>query len=260
MSERLLLKNKLYESENIIFIRPHAQYPVRTVSAGGQEGWGWSDTAEPASFLPETMKFIELVGRVCYKSESRITDTSSAKFVKMIVESGHHSVIEHASATVKYVGTRAMSHQLVRHRLASYSQESQRYCNYGKRNKLYAVMPPGIYNGEAGKAAREAFVRSMEEAYGRYRELLAQGVRAEDARGLLPNATKTEVVATLNLRQWRHVVEERGLNAAAQWEIRMITLGVLESFRDIWPVIFGDLWQRKEDAGAALVKDLNYAL
>lgn len=249
--EPVLQQNILEEHETVVFVRPHAQYPVH-----GEAGWRWSGDPSDGAFLPEMIRFIELVGRVCYKSEDRITDESASRFVDMLVERGHLSVIEHAALTVKYVGSRAMSHQLVRHRLGSFSQESQRYCNYGRSDKLLAVIPPSVH---ADAAARKEYIREVESAYAAYLALLGKGIRAEDARHLLPNATKTEIVTTFNLRQWRHAIEERGLNAAAQWEIRRITLAVLDAFRKLLPDIFEDQWVRMNEHNDALSRGIRYA-
>ena len=102
-----------------------------------EEGWSKSLTVPD-----DTLKKIELAGRTCYKSEDKIDDNSANKFISMIVKSGHHSVLEHCVVTAKFVGSRTMSHQLVRHRIAAYSQESQRYCVY--KNKLYVIMPKNL--------------------------------------------------------------------------------------------------------------------
>jgi len=250
--EDLLLENVLEEHEDIVFIRPHAQFPVFRDGTN----WDWASTPDAASLMPEMNRFIELIGRTCYKSEDRITDTSAGRFLKMLVSSGHESVIEHLTLTVKFVGSRAMSHQLVRHRLAAFSQESQRYVNYGKGEKMFAVMPPGIFR--AGGKVKEDFVRGINDACKQYIELLSGGVKPEDARSLLPNAVKTEIVMSTNLRQWRHVVEERGLNSRAQWEIRTICLQVLEAFNGILPEVFGDLWVMRNNKIDVLTADTKY--
>ncbi len=250
--EDMLLKNVLEERENIVFIRPHAQFPVFRVGVG----WDWATAQDAVSLMTDMNRFIELIGRTCYKSEARITGTSAERFIKMLVSSGHESVIEHLTLTVKFVGSRAMSHQLVRHRLAAFSQESQRYVNYGKGEKLYAVMPPEIFR--AGGKIKEDFINGLNDSFNKYNELLRGGVKPEDARSLLPNAVKTEVVMSTNLRQWRHVVEERGLNSRAQWEIRTICLQVLEAFNGLLPDIFGDLLEVMNINIDALIDDTKY--
>lgn len=215
----------------------------------------------------DQLKFLELAGRVCYKSEDRITDASASKFVAMICKNHHESVLEHVSATVRFVGSRSMSHQLVRHRIASYSQESQRYVNYGKKGYQVVCPPtiglsPGPYYyavegilagsfymdeelrtpvpGWAFTDLSHLWLLSRASEYVEYQQYIKAGIPPEDARECLPNASKTEVVATYNLRQWRHIFEERALNKHAQWQIRGLMKQVLSSFGKALPAVFGD--------------------
>ena len=218
---------------------------------------------------PETMKdlipLIELAGRTCYKSEDKVHDDSAERFIANIMKRGHLSVIEHGSVTVKYVCSRACSHQLVRHRIAAYSQESQRYCDYSSDKRgdggLHIIVPPsiggitipegvwyknpdGVWDKRGGmfsSGAPKRFFDSVLRAYQDYIALREEGIPAEDARFLLPNACKTEVTTTFNLRQWYHVFEHRALNPKAQWELRGITLGILGEFARHLPCIFGNL-------------------
>lgn len=219
----------------------------------------------PLEEIQRFPKTVELAGRTCYKSENHITDSSSENFVKRLVKSGHHSVLEHCSISVRIVGDRSMSHQLVRHRIAAYSQESQRYCDYGKMG-LQVILPPkigvleqGIYEhknshwfgpigmGEEKNLSTTAsslvidWLDFISLSYNTYLSLREKGIPAEDARSVLPNATKTEVVTTYNLRQWRHVFQQRGLNSHAQWQIRKIMKDILFEFNKIVPSVFGDL-------------------
>lgn len=211
------------------------------------------------------LKLIELAGRTCYKSEDKITSQSATKFVEMLRKNGHESVLEHISASVRVVGSRSMSHQLVRHRLASYSQESQRFCSYGRKG--YQIICPPKINLTCGpyyfdEDFPETFFMDSEylEQYPKnwftgisrhwlssrvynyleYLYYLEAGIPPEDARECLPNATKTEVVMTANLRQWRHVFEERALNKHAQWQIRALMQYVLIEFGKALPSVFGD--------------------
>jgi len=214
---------------------------------------------------PETLKFLELAGRVCYKSEDKITEQSAAKFVKMLRDNGHESVLEHVNATVRIIGSRSMSHQLVRHRIASYSQESQRYCNYGKRG-YQVICPPKIglpcgpyyfaedytfdfyfdeglvdkYPDNWFSGVRRSWLSCRADNYLEYLFYIKKGIPPEDARECLPNATKTEVVTTYNLRQWRHLFKERALNKHAQWQIRQLMQSVLIEFGKALPAVFGD--------------------
>lgn len=219
----------------------------------------------PLDEIQRFPKSIELAGRTCYKSENQITDASSENFVKRLVKSGHHSVLEHCSISAKIVGDRSMSHQLVRHRIAAYSQESQRYCDYGKMG-LQVILPPKIgvlqkgtyerknknWYGPIGMGEERNLYDSASNlvnewldfislAYNTYLSLREKGIPAEDARSVLPNATKTEVVTTYNLRQWRHVIQQRGLNSHAQWQIRIIMTEILLAFNRIVPSVFEDL-------------------
>lgn len=223
---------------------------------------------KPHFYWPETTRFdgvlehIERCGRICYKSEDKITENSAMEFCRRIRKSGHESVFEHASLTAIIVCSRACSHQLVRHRIAAYSQESQRFCDYGKVDNLQVVCPPkiGLEQGDYWSSFEVVLYRNAEPAYnltgqqqswlnlinGCYREYLSEineGVLAEDARFVLPNATKTELAVTFNLRQWRHVFRERALNTHAQWEIREIFTKILVDLREKLPAIFDDLAQ-----------------
>lgn len=192
----------------------------------------------PTAWMEEYTTLIEKCGRTCYKSEKKITPDSAKAFVKMLIKSGHHSVLEHCSVTVRFICDRSTSHQLVRHRLCSYSQESQRNCNYGKGADpvLDVLMPPSVIT--ANRAGSWKFF--VERAYLEYLVSLEEGIKPEDARSVLPNATKTEIVTTANLRQWRLMFEERALNAKAQNTIRYLMQGCLAAFNSIIPAVFSD--------------------
>jgi len=199
--------------------------------------------------FPFICQHIERCGRICYRSEDKITDDSAEKFIRMIIKSGHHSVLEHVSLTAIIICSRSCSHQLVRHRIAAYSQESQRYCNYGKNNSLKVICPPSIGLGP-GRYLAISSVNSIKQnnwlncicrSYEEYLCELDDSVRPEDARYVLPNATKTELAVTFNVRQWRHVFQERALNTHAQWEIRGIFANILDDIRIKLPALFEDL-------------------
>lgn len=218
----------------------------------------------PEQYLLDATVFLAQCGRVCYKSdEAARTEAEEEKFIRGIVKSGHESVIEHVSATVKFICDRSCSHQLVRHRIAAYSQESQRYCDYGKGDdkQLQVICPPsigvpeGVYDRETAikmltrvpYAPQYGWWHTIYRAYDQYLELRQTGsIKAEDARSVLPNATKTEVVTTFNLRQWRHVFEDRALNPRAQWQIRGLMQDVLMQFNIVMPAIFGDQYKKLE--------------
>ena len=198
----------------------------------------------PKDRLSDYSKILELAGRTCYKSEDRITDNSANKFIKNIVRRGHESIIEHMSVTYRITCSRSCSHQLVRHRLASYSQESQRYVNYGKKDKLKVIVPLAIIQR---MPEYTIYMENIERDYKAYRDILKSPYcKPEDARYLLPNATATEIVTTMNLRMWRHVIKERGLNPRAQWEIRNIIFNIGCELKQILPAVFGDIKELEE--------------
>ena len=184
----------------------------------------------------EILKRIEKAGRTCYKSEDRITEESADNFVRMLIERGHESVLEHESITVRFVCDRGVSHEIVRHRLASYSQESQRYVRY---NGDIEFINPRMPNVKAYEAWQELCERAEET----YRELLSYGVQPQQARAVLPNSTKTEVVMTANLREWRHFLKLRTAKAAHP-QMRELTVPLLKELQERIPVIFDDI---KED-------------
>jgi thymidylate synthase (FAD) len=186
------------------------------------------------------LKFLERCGRTCYKSEDKITEDSAEKFVRALIKSGHESVIEHYSITVKVVCSRAISHQIVRHRIGSYSQESQRYVSY--KDGIEVIERPGL-KGEALKEWEGAQQRSIDS----YRRLIELGIKPEVARDVLANAAATEIVMTLNLRQWRHFCRLR-TSPAADPQMRVIAGMILKEFKERLPVIFEDIGG-KENAG-----------
>ena len=165
-----------------------------------------------------------------------------------IIKSGHESVIEHCSITVKIICDRSCSHQLVRHRIAAFSQESQRYCNYNKLG--FEIIQPRTIKKDTKMGAANwvynAWYDTVELSLAAYEQLIDYGIPPEDARSVLPNAMKTEVVTTFNLRQWRHVFIERALNRRAQWQIREIMLDILASFDMYLPCVFIDLAEKAE--------------
>lgn len=194
----------------------------------------------PVKELEYNKCLIERAARNCYKSEEYLgVDTDN--FINKIMNLGHLSVIEHRSITVKFVIDRSASHQLVRHRLAAYSQESQRYCNYSKDRfggKLGVICPPKI---QANSEIFEEWKTLCEADYAFYVKACNAGIPAEDARSKLPNGCKTEVVSTFNLRVWRHVFKKRALDMHAQWQIRSVMQNALQILAQHCPLFFDDL-------------------
>ncbi len=196
-------------------------------------------------------EFIELAGRVCYKSEDRITPGSAEKFVAMIEKRGHYSVLEHAVASAHLVCDRGVTHELVRHRLASYSQESTRYCNYTKtkhEESIGVIMPPFTKTGD--DETEEVWRMAMENAQWAYFKLIAAGEPPQIARSVLPISLKTEIVMTANLREWMHVFTLR-CSSKAHPQIRALMRIALDKFADRIPSIFGGLREKilKESDG-----------
>ena len=185
----------------------------------------------------EILKKIELCGRTCYKSEDRITDGSAEKLIRRVISSGHESVIEHEKITVKIICDRGVSHEIVRHRIASYSQESTRYCNYGKVGELTFIQPSFFH---AGSQQYRTWRMAMDAAEDAYLALLNQGATPEHARSVLPNSLKTEIVVTMNLREWRHFLKLRTAKDAHP-QLREIAIPLLAEFQRRIPVVFDDI-------------------
>ena len=192
-------------------------------------------SAEIISVTKNPEKHIELCGGTCYKSEDNITEESSKNFINKLISMGHESVLEHAYATFRVICDRSTSHQWVRHRIASYSQESQRYCNYGKDKfeGVSFIIPydlKDIYNFKC-------YLLMAEKEYLR---MIDNGTPPEIARSILPNCTKTEIVCTNNFRSWRNLLKER-LSSGAQADIRILAENVLEQLFIEAPTVFGDI-------------------
>lgn len=188
----------------------------------------------------EILNKIERCGRVCYKSEGKIEEGSAEKFVAGIIKRGHEAVLEHASVTVKFVVDRGVSHEIVRHRIASYCQESTRYCNYSKDDfgsEITCIIPHYLDYKSEGWETWKAAMKSCEDAYFK---LLDIGLTPQEARAVLPNSLKTEVVMTANLREWRTFFKLRCANAAHP-QMREVTRPLLEDFKNMIPVVFDDI-------------------
>ena len=188
----------------------------------------------------EILKSIEEAGRVCYKSEDKITDGSAEKFVANIIKRGHEAVLEHEKITVKFIVDRGVSHEIVRHRLAAYCQESTRYCNYakGKFGEEITVIEPCFM--KEGYPGYQCWVEACEFAEQKYLEMLEDGRTPQEARSVLPNSLKTEVVMTANLREWRHFFKLR-TSPAAHPQMREVAIPLLKEFQRLIPVVFDDI-------------------
>ena len=190
---------------------------------------------------PEPEQTVALAARLCYSPadidelQERLTGADTTAFLDKIMSLGHHSVLEHASFTFGIDGlSRAASHQLVRHRIASYSQQSQRYVSHAQR--FDAVIPDSIAVRPELLAQFEAQLQALHDCY---RTLVEAGVPAEDARYILPNATETKIIVTMNARELRHFFALRCCERA-QWEIRAMAVKMLIAVRPVAPAFFRD--------------------
>lgn len=199
----------------------------------------------------QILKAIEAAGRTCYKSDDKITDDSASKFVEMIVGRGHLSVVEHQSVSVKFICDRGVSHELVRHRIASFSQESTRYCNYSKDkfdNQLTFIIPSWS-KIEPGEGDRSDFdlhshgeilwLNAMQNSQDIYNSLIQAKWSPQEARSVLPNSLKTEIVVTANLREWGEIFRQR-CSPAAHPQMRELMVPLRNEFQKVLPEIYGD--------------------
>lgn len=196
----------------------------------------------------EAYSLLERIGRVCYKSENRITEDSATKFIKSIVARNHLSVIEHCVVTIRFITNRGVSHELVRHRIASFSQESTRFCNYNKQNHLEFIIPhwldvkEGVFSYNdltpGSLAPEQIFLYSLLMAEEAYNSLIIGGKKPEDARDILPIDVKTEIVVTANLREWLLICNLRTAKAAHP-NMRQVMSMVLDALQLKYPEIFG---------------------
>ena len=188
----------------------------------------------------EILKNIEIAGRVCYKSESKITDKSCLKFVKNIIDRGHESVLEHQQLSIRFITSRSVSHELCRHRVGvAISQESQRYVS---QKDECIFINPHFWIGDSGShvSCKYLWLKSLERAEKDYQILIELGAKPEEARDVLPNATKTELIMTFNLRELRHVLKLR-TSKAAHPQMRWLMIPLLNDLKNKIPIIFDDI-------------------
>ena len=209
------------------------------------------------------LSLIEQAGRTCYKSEEKVTDISNKAFAQSRLKDGHESVIEHSAMTVRFIIDRGVSHELVRHRLCAFSQESTRYCNYkggvtfvippwtdlieGEWCKVGSIILPFISDLPAAEAsimydlpAYQWFLHTLYGCEKSYIKLLKNGWSPQQARSVLPNSLKTEIVVTANFREWRHIFKLR-CSKAAHPQMREIMIPLRNKCKELVPVIFDDL-------------------
>lgn len=199
----------------------------------GQDGHPIELEVELIAITPDPEKVIEQAGRTCYLSFDRIEEDSDTAFIKRLLKMGHESPLEHACATFRVRNcSRAMTHQLVRHRLMSVSQQSQRYVD---EDRFAYVLPQTLPPEHV-----EDFHRDMKTIQQMYRKWRDRGLRKEDARFVLPNACVSEIVVSANFREWRHIFSLR-LSPKAQWEIRNACLKMLTILKQRAPACFEDI-------------------
>ena len=198
----------------------------------------------------EELKLIEKIGRTCYKSEDRITEDgeSAKRFVRMLIQNGHEAMIEHVNLSVKFITDRGTSHEIVRHRIASYAQESTRYCNYSKDSKypdgITVVYPVGMEHESPDYVDWKV---ACEDSEYWYFQAINRGATPQMARAVLNNSLKTELIMTTNLREWRNVFRLRCCKAAHP-QIRALMTALLKELQTKIPVVFDDIDYWEEDS------------
>ena len=193
------------------------------------------------------LQHIERIGRICYKSEDKITDDgeSAKKFVAGLIQRNHEAMLEHGGLSVLFTVDRGITHELVRHRLASFAQESQRYCNYcGDKfsNELTFVKP--CYWNESS-SHYEVWLDAMEYAENVYMLMIENGASPQEARAILPNSVKADITITANWREWRHILNLRAIGTTGKPHPSMAAImkPLLEELHERIPVLFDDIWE-----------------
>ena len=215
----------------------------------------------------EELKFIERVARTCYKSEDKITEdgSSAVKMVSNLIKRGHEAMLEHGGMTVKFTVDRGISHEIVRHRIASFAQESTRYCNYSQGKfdgELTFIQPPFVGDEHIEKWITNnsdewdeipnipwAWLMQMSTAEESYLDQIKRGLSPQLARDLLPNSLKTEVVMTANWREWRHFLRLRAAKDAHP-QMQEVAVPLLNEMNDRIPVLFHDIWEAVNNGNA----------
>ena len=212
-----------------------------------EQGYEWK--IKPTQ---KDVQLIEEIGRICHKSDKSITDFSFIPFVKKIIELGHESVLEHSIASVEFITSRRVTHQLVRHRLVSFTQESQRYVDYSDG---VVFIKPHRFKGSVDLLNEDGsnwqywfnfdddiliYFSCLTRAEESYQNLRSHGWTKQDARDVLPNCVATKIVVTANFREWRHILKLR-TDKTADPEIRNLMIPLLKEFKTLVPVIFDDI-------------------
>ena len=191
----------------------------------------------------EILNLLEKAARTCYKSEDQISQGSAEQLLKRLMKTGHESVIEHISITVRLICDRGVTHEIVRHRLCSFSQESTRYANYSKDkfgSEITVIRPFFFKTGSKGYKLWEASMQASEAAY---LSLLENGAKAQEARSVLPSSLKADIVITANIREWRHIFKLR-CSKASHPQMRQSMLPLLDRFYKEMPVLFDSIYDK----------------
>lgn len=198
---------------------------------------------------------LENIARICYKSVPRLRNDETPeeenhRFIRSLIARGHEAMLEHSRLTVYFVCDRGISHELVRHRMASFAQESTRWCNYSRAefgNEITFIRPSYLRVNENGDAAGEyEWTMAMMQAEEAYFNMLSEGYSAQEARAVLPNSLKTEIVVTANYREWRHILRLRTAPDAHP-QMRELMVPLLEELKRRIPVIFDDIGVMNND-------------
>jgi thymidylate synthase (FAD) len=196
-------------------------------------------TAHLGGGFKNEAKLIELAGRTAYKSEDKITGDSYDKFIRGLIARGHEAVIEFGSMTAKFVTDRGVSHEIVRHRMCSFVQESTRYCNYSqdKFGGEIVVAEPSTFD-KWTTCEKNVWVDAMEHAEACYLDMLDDNRTPQQARAVLPNSIKTEIVVRANFREWRHIFRLRAISKAAHPDMRALMIPLYKECRTLLPCVF----------------------
>lgn len=224
--------------------------------------------SNPATGAPYTkeeaahiLKHLELCARNCYHSEDKITEASAQRMLRTLLLREHESPIEHVSVSVRFICDRGVSHEIVRHRIASYSQESTRYCNYshGKFGDETAIVDlagglrldnsVSLLHPEQIDAIYDEWSSACADAERHYFKMLELGATPQIARSVLNNSLKTDLIVTMNMREWRHFFKLRCANAAHP-QMREVALDLLRKMYDLFDVVFEDLYQEFISGGS----------
>ena len=198
------------------------------------------DPEDLHSDVPQILRLIEQAGRTSYKSVQTDDLTNTKQFISRLIERGHESVLEHGGMTVKFITNRGVTHELVRHRLASFTQESTRYCNYSQDrfdNQIMVIKPVGI---ETGTKLYESWATACEICEWYYLKMLEDGTTPQIARAVLPTCTKAEIVVTANWREWRHILKLRTAQDAHP-QMRALMQPLLNELKEWLGCLFDDI-------------------